>query len=128
LRIAKVHHLVQQLVDDDEVISYTLLFQLFEIFCEHFDDLVEEQEDLSGIGVALREGKEVEVIMTDVEILYGLAIILNHTPRDSYIYAFVREAWWNSGTFFFGFAQEYWEFLNRGHGNVAPIVASKKSL
>jgi len=53
LRISKVHHLIQQLVDNDEVISYTLFFQLFEIFGENFDDFVKEEEDLGGIGIAL---------------------------------------------------------------------------
>jgi hypothetical protein len=89
LRIAKVHHLIQQLVDDDEVISYTLLFQLFEIFCENFNDFMEEQEYLGGIGVALRQGKEVEIVMADVEILYKLETTACDIEKDRYIYAFV---------------------------------------
>jgi hypothetical protein len=42
LRIAKVHHLVEQLVNDDEIVSYALLFQLLEIFGEYLDDFMEE--------------------------------------------------------------------------------------
>ena len=40
LWITKVHHFVEQLVDNDKIIAYTLLFQLFEIFREDFHDLV----------------------------------------------------------------------------------------
>lgn len=35
LGVAKVHQLIHQLIDDDEVISDTLLFQLFKILGEN---------------------------------------------------------------------------------------------
>lgn len=74
LRISEIHHLVEQLINNDEVVSYTLLFELFEVFCEDLHDLVKEKEDLGGIGVALCQGKEVEVVVTDIEVLWqGLA-------------------------------------------------------
>lgn len=53
LWVAKVHHLVQQLVNDDEVVANTLFLQYLEIFCKDFHDLVEEEEDLGGIGISL---------------------------------------------------------------------------
>ena len=40
LRIAKVHDLVQKLINKYEVVSYTLLLQLLEIFLEHLPDTV----------------------------------------------------------------------------------------
>jgi Tfp pilus assembly protein PilZ len=32
---------------------------------------VQEEEDLGGVGVALREGEDVEVVVADVEVLLG---------------------------------------------------------
>ena len=49
LRIAKVHHLIQQFVDDHEVVPYALFLELLEVFCENLHDLVQEQEDFGGI-------------------------------------------------------------------------------
>ncbi len=69
LGVAKVHHLVQQLVYDDEVITNGLFLQGFEILGKHLDDLVEEEQDLGGIGVSFCEGEEVEVVVSDVEVL-----------------------------------------------------------
>ena len=42
LREPEVHHLVQQLVDDDEVIPDGLLLELLEVLDEYLDDAVEE--------------------------------------------------------------------------------------
>lgn len=69
LGIAKVHHLVEKFVNDDKVIADGLLFEGLEVLGEDFDDLVEEEEDLGGVGVALGKGEEVEVVVADVEIL-----------------------------------------------------------
>jgi hypothetical protein len=69
LWIAKIHHLVQQFVYDDEIVSYTFLLKLFEIFSEDLDNFVEEKQDLGGIGVAFCEGEEVEIVVTNVEVL-----------------------------------------------------------
>ena len=52
LRVAEVHHFVEELVDNDEVVSYTFFFEFFEVFGEDFDDFVEEEEDLGGVAVA----------------------------------------------------------------------------
>jgi hypothetical protein len=40
LWVPEIHHLIQQLIDDDKVVPYTLLFQLFEVFGEDIDNLV----------------------------------------------------------------------------------------
>ena len=40
LRVSKVHDLVQQLVDNDEVVSDALLFELLEVLGEYLNDLV----------------------------------------------------------------------------------------
>jgi len=69
LWVAKVHHLVQQFVYDDKIVSYTFLLELFEIFGEHLDNLVEEKEDFSGIGVTFCESEEVEIVVTNVKVL-----------------------------------------------------------
>lgn len=69
LWVAKIHHLVQQFVNDDKIVSYTLLFKLFEIFSEDLDDLVKEEKDFGRIGVAFRQGEQIEVVMTNVKVL-----------------------------------------------------------
>lgn len=69
LGVAKVHHLIEELVDDDEVIADGLFLEGLEVLGEDLDDLVEEEEDLGGICVAFCEGEEVEVVVSDVEVL-----------------------------------------------------------
>jgi hypothetical protein len=105
LRVAKVHHLIQKLVNDDEVVADGLFLKCLEIFGKDLDDLMEEEEDLGGISVAFCEGEEVKVIMADVKVLQMRSV----EPRNmifilfSYVDAFVGETWWNSGRLFFGF-------------------------
>lgn len=41
----------------------------------------------------------------------------------TYIDSFMGETWRDGGAFFFGFAKEYGELLDRGHGNVSTVVA-----
>lgn len=53
LGISEIHHLIQQLVNDDEVIPDTLLLQLLEVLCKHFDNPVQEQQYLRGVRVPL---------------------------------------------------------------------------
>lgn len=69
LGVAKVHHLVEQFVNDDKVVADGLFLEGLEIFGKDLDDFVEEEDDFGGIGVALGEGEQVEVIMADVEVL-----------------------------------------------------------
>lgn len=70
LWVSKIHHLIQQLVNDNEVVPYALLLQLLEVLGEDIDDFVEEKEDLGGVRISFRESEEVEVVVADVQILY----------------------------------------------------------
>ena len=59
LGIAKVHHLVRQLIYDDKIVSYRLFLELFKVFDK---DLGESVENLKGdevgcIAVLFRERK-----------------------------------------------------------------------
>jgi hypothetical protein len=74
LRVAKVHHFVEQFVDNDKIVADRFFFKCFEILRENFDDFVEEEEDLGGVGVALGQGEEVEVVVADVEVLFCTAL------------------------------------------------------
>jgi hypothetical protein len=69
LRVAKVHHLVEEFVYDNEVVADRLLLQGLEVLCEDIDELVQEEEYLGGIRVSFRQGEEVEVVVADVEVL-----------------------------------------------------------
>lgn len=42
----KVHHLVHELVDDNEVVPDTLFLQLFEVFNQDLREAMEEDDDL----------------------------------------------------------------------------------
>ena len=54
--------------------------------------------------------------------------IKEQTRGRRYVYAFVRETWWDSGAFFFGFGEEDGEFFDGGHGDVASVVAGEEGL
>jgi len=53
LWISKVHHLVHQLVNDDEIVSNALLLQFLEVLDEHGHETVEEDDHLCCIRVSL---------------------------------------------------------------------------
>ena len=52
LGVAKIHHLIHELVDDDEVVADGLLLELFKVFDKDGDKAVEEEDDLGGICVS----------------------------------------------------------------------------
>ena len=52
LRIAKVHHFVHELVDNNEVIPYTLLFEFLEVLDENLDKPVQKDDNFSGIAIS----------------------------------------------------------------------------
>jgi hypothetical protein len=52
LWVAEVDHLVEQLVDNDKVVSNRLLLELFEILDEDLGKPVEDEDDLGGIGIS----------------------------------------------------------------------------
>ena len=49
LRITEIHHLIHELVYNDEVVADRLLFKLLEVFDKYGDKAVEEEDDLGGI-------------------------------------------------------------------------------
>ena len=103
---------------------------------------MEEEEDLGGVGVALGEGEEVEVVVTDVEVLVRVRGEKRgeETERETgrgtgretgggtCVDAFVRETWRYGRGLFFGFTEEDGELLDGGHGDIAPIISGKQGL
>lgn len=69
LRVAEIHHLVEELVDDDEIVADGFLLQCLEVFSEDGDEAVEEKKERGRVGVALRQGEEVEVRVANIEVL-----------------------------------------------------------
>jgi len=140
LGIPKVHHLVQKLVDDDEVVANRLLLERLEVLGEDFDNLVEEEEDLGCVGVSFCECEEVEVVVSDVEVLEGERRLAGASRTGGsqeraqakgggpYVDAFVGEARGDSRGLFFGLAQQHGELLDGRHGNVTAIVPCKERL
>lgn len=68
--VAKVHHFVEQFVNDYKVVTDRLFFEFLEVFGEDFHNLVQEQQDFCSIGVAFRQGEEVQVVVPYVEVLF----------------------------------------------------------
>lgn len=66
LGVAKVDDLVEQLVDEDKVVLDGLLVELAEVAAAELDQAVEELEDEGGIGVALCDGDQVDVLVLDM--------------------------------------------------------------
>lgn len=102
---------------------------MLEVLCEDFNDFVKKQEYLRGVGVSFRQGKEVQVVVSDVEILQSSSAppkgLIHSVP---YVDAFIGETWWHGGAFFFGLAEEDGELFDSRHGNIPSIVSSKKGL
>lgn len=134
----EIHHFVQEFVDDDKVVADAFFFQFLEVFGKDLDNLVEKQQELGGIAVALGQRQKVEVVVPDVEVLgvrisgWSCACVSARCDRrgscHSYIYALVGEAWRYGGALFFGFGEENGELVHGGHRNVATVVASEEGL
>ena len=69
LWISKVHHFVQQFVNDDKIIPDTLLLEDLEIFGEDLHELVKEEKDLGSICVSFGQSENVQVAVTDIKVL-----------------------------------------------------------
>ena len=92
LRIPKVHHLVHQFVNDDKVVADRLFFQLLEVFNEHLNKPMQEDDNLGSVGVPFRHGQNfgamvnqgatgvvgrekwltIKIGMSDVHVVYAL--------------------------------------------------------
>lgn len=53
LRVAKIHHFIQKLIDYNKIVSYTFFFKLLEVFDENMREPVEEEDDFCCVGVVL---------------------------------------------------------------------------
>ena len=58
LRIAKVHHLVKKLVDDDKVVADTLLTDLAKVLLQRVNELVEEKKCHCPVHIAVSDCKD----------------------------------------------------------------------
>jgi hypothetical protein len=63
-----VHHLVQQLIGDDEVVPQGLIFQLLEVADEDITNLVKECQYHCYIRVALSHTDHVNIVHLDPNI------------------------------------------------------------
>lgn len=102
LWVTKVHHLVEEFVDNDKVIADRFFFEFFEVFGEDFDYFMEEKEDFGGIRVALCKGEEVEIVVSDIEILSSSQKMYMRIERMKlYVNSLVGKTWWHCRTLFF---------------------------
>mmetsp|Transcript_21420 Transcript_21420/g.67249 ORF Transcript_21420/g.67249 Transcript_21420/m.67249 type:complete len:257 (+) Transcript_21420:1433-2203(+) len=66
LRVAKVHRLVHQLVDDHKVVPDALLVQLPKVVLEHPHQPVQVHQQQRHVRVPLRHAHQVQVVVLDV--------------------------------------------------------------
>jgi hypothetical protein len=66
LWIAKVHHFVQQFVNEHEIVATSFLVESLEVFAEHLRQTVEEGEDHGSVGIASARGRhQIQVVVLD---------------------------------------------------------------
>ena len=73
---------------------------------------MQEEQDLGSIAVALGKSQDVEVVVSDVEVVDAL----------------VAEAGRDGGGLFLGVGEEDGEFLDGARGDVAAVVAREERL
>ena len=60
LWIAKVHHLIKELVDDDKIVADTLLADLTKVLLQRFNELVKEEKRHGSSHIAISDCKDCE--------------------------------------------------------------------
>lgn len=80
LRVPVIHHFVQQLIDDHEVVADGLLLCFLEVAFEDVHEGVQEAEDHDGVVVLLGDGDQVEIVVL-VEVEEVVFLVLDDRPR-----------------------------------------------
>lgn len=68
LRVAMIHHLVEQLVCDDEVVAQALILELLKVADEAVTNLVEERQHHGDVWVTLGHAHHVDVVHLDPNV------------------------------------------------------------
>lgn len=85
MRIAVVHHFVEQLIDNNEVVSDAFFLDIFEVAFEDIDECVQECEDHDCVVVFLGDGDEIEIVVF-VEIEKVVVAVLDDGSASQYKY------------------------------------------
>jgi hypothetical protein len=83
LRITVVHHLVKQLIGDNEVISNRFILYFFEVLAEHILHFVKERKHESHVRVALGDGHDVDIVNADPHV--GYVLLCEHRLDESLV-------------------------------------------
>jgi hypothetical protein len=59
-------HTIQQLINQDKVVLHSLLVELAKVTAAQLDQAVEKLEDEGGIGVALGDSNQVDILVLDM--------------------------------------------------------------
>mmetsp|Transcript_12720 Transcript_12720/g.39527 ORF Transcript_12720/g.39527 Transcript_12720/m.39527 type:complete len:393 (+) Transcript_12720:1683-2861(+) len=79
LRVAEVHHFVQQLVHDDEVVAQYLLVQLVEVLLEDAAQPVQEEQDRRRVYIGGGARHHVQVVVLHVRVRD--TVVEEHRPQ-----------------------------------------------
>jgi len=51
LGIAEIHHLIEEFVDNNKIISNRFFLELFEVLDQDLGEAMKEENDLGGVGI-----------------------------------------------------------------------------
>jgi hypothetical protein len=111
-------------------LKYSIITCLLENFRggSYLDDFMEEEDDFDSVGVSFCQGKEVEITVSDVEVLRVLEKIMKKGGGGRYIDTLMRNARGRSCIVLLCIKQQRHEFLDGRQGDVATVVAGKQRL
>ncbi len=72
LRITKVEHFIQQLVNDDKVVANVLLLQLAKVAREDLEQFMQEHEYERSVGVNVGNRHHVQRVMHQVDVRHSV--------------------------------------------------------
>jgi hypothetical protein len=86
LRVSVVHHLIEEFIDNDEVVSDRLFLNILEVAFEDADEGVQESEDHDCVVVLFGDGDEVEVVvLVEIEEVVVLVFYERSASMDFYL-------------------------------------------
>jgi hypothetical protein len=85
LRVAIVHHLIEEFVDNHEIVTDGLFLDVFKVAFEDIDKGVKEGEDHDCVVIFLGDGDQVEIVML-VEVEDIVVLVLDEGSGCQYVY------------------------------------------
>jgi hypothetical protein len=66
-----IHRLIEELIYNDEIVSYGLLFESPEVILEDRRQLVKKSNNEGGIGIPASDCAEVKIVVLDINVRFS---------------------------------------------------------